>query len=278
MIQSKNPAVGATPTVCTVLVTPALAAEWLHANLANRPLRATRVASFAEQMAQGRWVLTTDAIGVDTSGRLLNGQHRLSAIVQSGVAVLMVVARGLPPKAMDAIDLGLKRTLGDILRLNDGFDHSREIAAIGSLLITLERKTTYHLKTVDDVRAQYESHRPAIDWVLSQRRPSIRTFVTTSPVLTAVALYYELFPADTMAFLTSFWELTDLHSGHPALALYRWGNNPLSSAAPLEVFHRTCNALYAAVEHKSIKVGRMTPGKGGYKYLLSARQFLLRSA
>ena len=278
MIPTQNPSVGAAPTVSTVLVTPALATEWLRSNLKNRPMRATRVASFAEQMAKGRWVLTTDAIGFDTSGRLLNGQHRLSAIVQSGVAVHMVVAHDLPPESMDAIDLGLKRTLGDILRLGHGYDHGREIAAIGALLVTLDRKTTYHLKTVADVRAQYDAHHVAIDWVLSQRRPSIRTFVTTSPVLTAVALYYELFPADTMAFLTSFWELTDLHSGHPALALYRWGNNPLSSAAPLEVFHRTCNALYAAVEHKSIKVGRMTPGKGGYKYLLSARQFLLRSA
>ena len=101
------------------LVTPAMAAFWLLNNKSNRPLRASTVNMYARQMTAGQWQLTHQGICLDATGNLVDGQHRLNAVVKSGVAVWILVsrlheehtARSLP------LDLGAKRTFGDLLQL-----------------------------------------------------------------------------------------------------------------------------------------------------------------
>jgi D-Tyr-tRNAtyr deacylase len=102
------------------LISPAMAEKWLEKNLSNRVLRATTVALYARQMTAGQWLLTHQGICLDATGNLVDGQHRLSAVVKAGVAVWMMVsrmdtehtARSLP------LDLGVKRTFSDLLNLS----------------------------------------------------------------------------------------------------------------------------------------------------------------
>ena len=49
------------------------------------------------EMQDGKWRLNGKTICFDSTGRLLNGQHRLSAVVRSGVTLTTVVVRGLDP-------------------------------------------------------------------------------------------------------------------------------------------------------------------------------------
>ena len=77
-------------------VTPKLAATWLSDNLQSRPLDEERVAEYAERMRSGEWTERVKGIQrpierLDT-GRLLNGQHRLAAVVRAGVPVRLRVA------------------------------------------------------------------------------------------------------------------------------------------------------------------------------------------
>ena len=76
-------------------VTPQMAAAWLSDNPQNRPLDEKRVAEYAERMRSGGWVEHVKGgsrpIEVLDTGRLLNGQHRLSAIVRSGVTLKLRV-------------------------------------------------------------------------------------------------------------------------------------------------------------------------------------------
>lgn len=102
-----------------VLVTPEMAAEWLEKNSSNRPMRKHVIEHYARQMRDGVWVLTHQGVCVDRLGNLIDGQHRLSAIVLAGVAVLvMVTTTDHEESAMGApVDLGLGRTYSDILGL-----------------------------------------------------------------------------------------------------------------------------------------------------------------
>ena len=72
-------------------ITPSMAEEMLSKNKSNRKLRNTVVNSYASQMASGKWHLTGQGITFGKNGQLLDGQHRLSAIVLANTAVEMLV-------------------------------------------------------------------------------------------------------------------------------------------------------------------------------------------
>ncbi len=126
---------GPEPTVARVLVTPAMAMDWLdNANTTNRKVSDAHVQRLARDMASGEWKLTHEGIAFDPSGILLDGQHRLWAIVESGVSIRMVVARGVPREAALAINTGLTRTLSDNLKIAGEGSYSNTLIAMASVV------------------------------------------------------------------------------------------------------------------------------------------------
>jgi len=107
---------GSRETVRIMEVTPAQAQKWLEGNVDNRTLREARVLQHSQVLQRGEWELTGDAIVFDEDGTLLNGQHRLSAVVVTGIPARFIVLRGVPSKAQEVFDSGLARTLGDQLQ------------------------------------------------------------------------------------------------------------------------------------------------------------------
>jgi len=74
----------------TVTVTPEMAARWLADNPHNRAIRKERVDELCEKIRSRKWK-PNPPIEVFDTGRLWNGQHRLTAIVQTGCTVEMSV-------------------------------------------------------------------------------------------------------------------------------------------------------------------------------------------
>ena len=117
-------------------VTPDLATEWLERNTRNRKLRDQVVMKYAADMKAGRWMLTGDAIAFDSNGCVVNGQHRLWAVVESGVVVPMMVAFDLAPEVVAVLDDHLKRNLSDVAGISrPGATVSTAHAAIANVLI-----------------------------------------------------------------------------------------------------------------------------------------------
>jgi hypothetical protein len=113
-----------------VQMTPAWAEELLRANTDNRNLRRKSVvAQYAGAMCRGEWVLSNDAITVREDGVLGNGQHRLHAVVQSGITISVILIEGLPVSTQDVIDTGAKRTAADLLSRR-GEPHASVLAAV----------------------------------------------------------------------------------------------------------------------------------------------------
>lgn len=81
----------------------------------NRKLSVTHVNYLAKEMAAGRWVLTGSSIQFNELGELIDGQHRLVAIIRAGMTVPCYVVTGLPTQAFFALDQNKKRTTRDIL-------------------------------------------------------------------------------------------------------------------------------------------------------------------
>lgn len=118
------------PTPTFVDVTPAMAAEWLSKNnTMNRTMRDSKVIAYARDMTNGAWKINGDSIRFAEDGTLLDGQHRLAAIVRSSVTIPFIVVWGLPREAQDTMDIGAHRALRDQLHLK-GIANSNEVSAI----------------------------------------------------------------------------------------------------------------------------------------------------
>ncbi len=111
------------------LVTPAMAKTWLMKNTSNRPLSDKLVEYYASQMKKGNWRVSTDAIGFNLKGNLINGQHRLQAVVVVNTPQEFLIGENYPEGTFDVIDTGKSRSPGDILGAH-GFKYAHGIAAI----------------------------------------------------------------------------------------------------------------------------------------------------
>lgn len=89
-----------------VKVTPELARSWLQLNHGNRKPSRAKIRRFAAAMRDGRWAINGETLKFSGSGRLLDGQSRLEAILLAGVPVELEVRAGLPDLAQQSMDTG----------------------------------------------------------------------------------------------------------------------------------------------------------------------------
>jgi predicted transglutaminase-like cysteine proteinase len=176
------------PTTLTVTVTPDMAAEWLEVNTANRPVKQHVVAQYAAAMKRGEWKLTHQGIAFDKYGKLQDGQHRLWAIIDSGVSVEMQVTRNASPEAFTCLDNGAKRTLADLTQLPNA--HAQVCAALariagGSSAASAASVEKYYAAFGDSIKA-----------LLSYHGGAARTF-SAAPIKAMAVLRTTLDPSST---------------------------------------------------------------------------------
>lgn len=99
------------------MITPEKAIQYLSFNTGNRSIRPTVVESLALSIKAGEWMTSHQGIGFSASGRLVDGQHRLSAVIAAGMPINIIVTRGLPEDIFEVIDRHSKRTMTDTLRM-----------------------------------------------------------------------------------------------------------------------------------------------------------------
>lgn len=110
-------------------ITPEIALEMLKCNIRNRRLDANIVLSYADMMIKGKWKPNGDAIRFSNSRVLLDGQHRLSAIVKSRKPQNIIIVSELEDEVFGTIDQQKTRTAGDILG-RENIKNSNYISAI----------------------------------------------------------------------------------------------------------------------------------------------------
>lgn len=98
-------------------ITPAIATQMLKKNNKNRSLRERVVTRLVKTINEGQWKINADAIRFAIDGTLVDGQHRLSAVVVSKKPIQSLVVRGLPLDVVDTIDIGNMRSLGNHLQM-----------------------------------------------------------------------------------------------------------------------------------------------------------------
>jgi len=202
-------------------ITPELAEEFLKKNKSNRPLSSKHVIALAGSIDRGEWMFTGESIKFSESDTLLDGQHRLSAIVMAGIAVDMLVVRGLPDEAFHAIDIGIKkRGLSDVLAIAGEKNYivlSAALAVIKAWEVNQEQIVAYGQFSVQQIEEVLSRH-PEIR-VHASIREGVRSMMHPS-LACALSYLFSLVDADkTNTFFDRLQHGVGLDKGSPILLL-----------------------------------------------------------
>lgn len=112
-----------------IKVTPQMAKKWLVQNTSNRPISASTLNGMIRDLQNGKFDYNGESIKIATDGRIIDGQHRLEACVQSGISFRTVVVFGLPFEVQGSIDVGNPRKYSHQLALR-GVANAETVASI----------------------------------------------------------------------------------------------------------------------------------------------------
>lgn len=143
-----------------------LAAQPTGEGKANREVKPKYALSIADAWERGEYIQTGDTLKWDTNGNLIDGGHRLTAVVLSGQKTEFVVVEGIDPDAIRVIDAELaKRSLADQLSI-EGFKNSVPLASTVRATWGMEQNGNPQLGG-----SQGLTMAQALDFI--ERRPSI---------------------------------------------------------------------------------------------------------
>lgn len=189
----------------------------------NRPLSERTVNRYANDMRQGHWLVNNQGIGFDAEGNLLDGRHRLWAVVKSGASVDMLTFRGLESKKngsgftvnpIDTIDCGRVRTMGNQFVI-DGVRNAMVTASI-------VRAIAFAVCHPMDIKIGTVPGRAILDYYKGELE-IISTIVVNKRIRSAfiapAVIYAKVKPRIASQFLKEFSTLVGLQDGSPVIAL-----------------------------------------------------------
>lgn len=120
-----------------ITVSSATAAEWLETYKGpNRNISDLQVTKYQTDMENGRWHFDASPIRFSADGRLLDGQHRLTALANTvpAMEIPFLVVDGLEGETQMVMDQNQVRTVGQNLALK-GVKNSAVVAAATKLYL-----------------------------------------------------------------------------------------------------------------------------------------------
>src|SRR5215471_17502261 len=110
-------------------ITPDRARQLLDINHRNRQLSQPAVNRLVEIIHRNEWMEdSTDAIGIDRDGGVVNGQHRLQAVIAANAPIRALIVYGVRPEVIKVIDQGRGRTLAQYLAMDGRYEQPTILA------------------------------------------------------------------------------------------------------------------------------------------------------
>jgi len=199
-------------------ITPEWAQRILETkNTGNRPVRKQKVDEYAKVIKAGKWQLNGQTITLGEN-RLIDGQHRLLAVVKAGVPITSFVATGVSEDVFNTVDIGAKRSPADFLSCVG----EKQSQVLASTLLYLEAyySKNLHLLTgfslggsVVDMLEKYPNAR---NHIISKR-----SYPYAPPGMLSACKYIfnNISPADCQTFFESLFTGANLAAYDPVLVL-----------------------------------------------------------
>ena len=260
------------------LITPARAVEILKRNTRNRNVRESYVARLARDIKLDRWRLTPQGIILSATGDLVDGQHRLLAIVNADTPVWMMVANVDASAAeikelMQITDIGAKRSVADSLTIHYGVKNAAVTAAIARTLATTCAGIGRQVFNTADTVAVLGLYGKEIEETIATTHASRE--IINSAVMASFAF---ALPVDRSLIHQAMHKLTtgeDMRSGDPVLTLRNWlvkgAYRSMHTTLRNEVLiGATANAIFNAIHGNKITMQKTGPN--GIEWLRSKQR------
>lgn len=130
-------------------VTPQAASKWLESNGKNRKISSVHVSKIVASIKKNEWVLNGEPILFDEAGRLIDGQHRLTAVVQANQPIQSAVITGVTdPNAFQTIGVISRPRGADQIAEMKGVSNAQAVTAAARVVHAYEAS-----KTITNFRA-----------------------------------------------------------------------------------------------------------------------------
>lgn len=245
-----------------VLVTPDLAKHYLSCNTENRAIRPKHTNRLTHDMNEDRFKITHQGIAFDENGVLIDGQHRLNAIVASGKGQWLLVTTGLPSKSKQVVDNGARRRAADFM---PGAYRDQRAAVVRILLAVTAmegpftaQQLAYEIQQVTDsaIQAAWDVFSDDFDELCGMSHEAAKNVATCGPAaLLSAALVY---PKRRMEWLEGLKTMVGLTPGDPRLALLRFRGGPKRIQTPVAAFV-SMKAAKAFDSEKEMNLLRYSP-------------------
>jgi len=199
-----------------------MAEAMMARNYNNRKMKIRTYRRYARSMKERRWLPSPYPIVFDTAGVLRDGQHRLQAIIESGVEIEMTVVFGSDPSEAEAFDMGSVRSAADIAG-QAGTPAQKMSAALARTLLIIEYQDD---ETADDrievtrLCQRLQAEEPAFGAAVKAAQHNWRL---SSPTSLSLAYWFIATESSHSERLAEFWQkLTtgaDLPARSPILRL-----------------------------------------------------------
>jgi hypothetical protein len=249
-----------------VMVTPSMAAKMLEKNGSNRRLSKSTLASYVQQMKEHKWRSGTfECLKIAPCGTLLDGQHRLLAIIQSDTCQQLHIAYNVDKSLFDVLDTGKVRSGADVfsiakienplvasatvrgyLLLKRGFlglDRNSKTAQITNSMVLDEyqRRPTFWKETVSFC-------------IKSQKR--FENILPSATIGTTYAYLYDFSPTDSRDFINQLCTGNDI--GNSSISVLRQfllknkiSVSKISSTEKSKCIFKTWNAYRTGKNYKN---------------------------
>lgn len=241
-------------------VTPAIAEKWLAKNHEdNRAVVWHRVEAFANDMRAGAWKLTHQGVAFDEEGRLIDGQHRLQAVVHAGVTVRMLVLRGVGEFG-DPIDCGRPRSIA----LLSGYG-TKQTGAINTLRMLEQGCRLVVPMTLNEAQEVYGHHAEGFGGVPHAGKMA-------AGILGAAVYAFPIHGGKVTDFVQKYVTGEMIKRGDPAYALRTWKDRQGFSRDSWSMAMATLNCIRHHIQGENLAA--VYTGPMGYRVLTGRRRAL----
>ena len=245
-------------------ICPTRAKQLLAQNHTNRNLNQRLVGKLSEAIVNDHWKVNGETIKLSKRGRLLDGQHRLHAIIMAKKPAKTYLIDGLEEDCHPTIDAGLRRTGGHALQFLGVKNSTLVAASIGMVyrirIKDLKNKPRY---TNEDIVREYEidpqGYSNAAAYVGGKRW--LIKFAGSSVASACYYLTQKIDSEKSDAFFNSLASGENLQHGDPTFALRNQLMNMRSIQGKLErgkqvrysIYHNIAYAWNAIRSKQSVK-------------------------
>lgn len=121
-------------------ITPLIAREWLDSTdlSIQRKVNTGNVTFLASEIEKGNWKLNGEPIIIDKNNNVIDGIHRLSAVVRANTPICTLVIFGVETNAIHTIDQGKVRSISDVYSISHNAKYSTAAAAAVNVIFQFE--------------------------------------------------------------------------------------------------------------------------------------------